>query len=208
VIKVANRKFFLLLSVIILAICALAYIVFVEMPIGESVFIQETGSLIALLEDGDIICRFGDRLYSHFFRGASIEDRRYSHTGIIRINDGFITVIHAEGTTRPGEDYVREDPLEEFISVSRAIGIYRLNIDDTSLISSKALEYIGIPFDWQWDMNDNSKLYCTELLYVILKDIAPEIELSTVYMKEIGKVIIPLEAISNSENFSMKEEFK
>ena len=45
------------------------------------------------------------------------------------------------------------------------------------------------------------KLYCTELLYVILKRIAPEIILKTVYVKALGKEIIPLDAVSKSDEF-------
>jgi len=50
-------------------------------------------------------------------------------------------------------------------------------------------------------MSDDSKLYCTELLYVILKRLAPEIKLDTIFVTILGKDIIPLEAISNSQNF-------
>ena len=51
-------------------------------------------------------------------------------------------------------------------------------------------------------MADESEIYCTELLYLILKRLMPEIELKTIYIKELGKRIVPLEAISNSEYFS------
>jgi hypothetical protein len=51
-------------------------------------------------------------------------------------------------------------------------------------------------------MQDESRLYCTELLYAIVKRIVQEIELDIVYIRESERTIIPLEAISNSGYFS------
>jgi len=68
-------------------------------------------------------------------------------------------------------------------------------------ISSAAMEYIGYPFDWSFDLHDENKLYCTELLYAVIHKIAPEIQLQTFYQKEISKEIVPLEAVSHSAYF-------
>ena len=68
-------------------------------------------------------------------------------------------------------------------------------------ISETALEYIGHPFDWQFNMEDDNNLYCTELLYVILKKINPEITLNTLWLKEIGRNVIPADVCSQSEYF-------
>ena len=154
------------------------------------------------LKDGDIICRLGDRLWSHYFKDISYFDKRFSHLGIVRINDNKITVVNAEGLAIQGKDFVNEVELDEFLKIAKAIGIYRLNDVDGKVISSAAMEYIGYPFDWSFDMEDDSKIYCTELLYVVLKKAAPEIELKTIYQKELKKDLIPLEAVSASEYFS------
>ena len=73
---------------------------------------------------------------------------------------------------------------------------------DGELISDKAMEFIGRPFDWQFNLEDDSKLYCTELLYVVLKKIDPSIKLNTMYMREIGRSIIPLDICSQTEYFT------
>jgi hypothetical protein len=154
------------------------------------------------LKDGDIICRLGDRLWSYYFKDISTIDKRFSHLGIVRINDHKITVIHAEGRAVEGKDFVNEVDLDDFLKIAKALGIYRIKDHDGGLISSAAMEYIGYPFDWKFDLEDENKIYCTELLYVILKKIAPEIELQRTFQKELKKEIIPLEACSNSEYFS------
>jgi hypothetical protein len=201
-IKGHNRKYYVLIGIGIFLILILSVFVFILMPRGKPVILHETNTLYEIVEDGDIICRLGDRFWSQLFKDLSTKDKRYSHMGIIRVNNGLITVIHAEGDTGHGKDFVHEVTLEEFIKIARAIGIYRINDVDRSKISGLAIEYMGIPFDWQFDMNDESKLYCTELLYVILKRIKPVLELNTAFIKELGNDIISLEAISNSEHFS------
>ena len=156
----------------------------------------------AYLKDGDIICRLGDRIWSQYFKDISVTDKRFSHLGIIRINDEKITVINAEGRAIEGKDSVNETGLDEFLEIARAVGIYRINGYDGKILSSMAMEYIGYPFDWGFDLENKNKIYCTELLYVILERIAPEIELKKIYQKELKKEIIPLEAYSNSEHFT------
>jgi len=190
-------------GIIIIAILITSVFVFIIMPRGKSVAPQEHEALSEIVKEGDIICRLGDRLWSEYFKDISIEDKRYSHIGIIRINNNTITVIHAEGTTKAGKDFVKEETLNDFLKIARSIGVYRINdIDDGKRIANLALEYLNVPFDWQFDMNNDSKIYCTELLYVILKRVLPVIKLNTVFIKELGKDIIPPEAVSNSKYFS------
>jgi len=57
-------------------------------------------------------------------------------------------------------------------------------------------------------MDDASELYCTELLYIILKQLIPEFKFNTIYIKELGKYVIPIDSISNSEYFSEVYFFK
>jgi len=176
--------------------------IYILTPRGKPLPLLETEPLYSVVKDGDIICRLGDRLWSDFFKDTSSTDKRFSHMGVVRIVNGKITVIHAEGTTEPGKDFVKEQSFSDFLKIARAAGIYRMKDIDGSQISDKALDYINVPFDWQFDNSDETKIYCTELLYVILKQLKPEIELSETYVKEWGRYIIPLEAISNSDFFN------
>jgi len=153
------------------------------------------------LQDGDIICRLGDRLWSAYFKDISPIDKRFSHLGIARIADGNITVINAEGRAIEGRDLVNETDLDEFLAIAKAVGIYRPRGLDGKTLSTAAMGYIGYPFDWSFDLQDDTKLYCTELLYAVLKKTAPEIQLQTIFQKELNKEIMPLEAVSNSAFF-------
>jgi uncharacterized protein YycO len=164
-------------------------------------YIQED-KIFSFLNDGDIICRLGDRIWSIYFKELSPNDKRFSHLGIVRIRNNTISVINAEGLTKEKKDFVNEVSLKEFLKCAQKIGIYRLKNIEGKTVSDTALEFIGIPFDWQFDMEDDSKLYCSELLFVILKKIEPNIILNKVFIKEMGKNIIPLDICSQSEYFT------
>ena len=158
--------------------------------------------LIPYLNDGDILCRLGDRFWSLYFKDLSMEDKRFSHLGIVRVRDGIISVVNAEGHAPGRDDSVNEVSLEAFISVAKAVGIYRANFIDGADLSNAALEFIGLPFDWNFNLNDKTAIYCTELLSAVLDRVAPEIEIKTMFIKELGRDIIPLESISNSSDFT------
>jgi len=197
------RRRFILSGIIIFIFLIILIIFFIITPGSKSVKLNsiDLKNISMNIEDGDIICRLGDRIWSLYFRDVSVTDRRFSHMGILRVNNDLISVIHTEGDTGHGIDYVNETSLEEFIQFARTIGIYRIKDINGSRISDLAAEYLKIPFDWQFDMNDDSKLYCTELLYVILNRLAPQIELNTIYAGLLKKNVIPLDAISDSEYF-------
>ncbi|MDR1074316.1 MAG: hypothetical protein LBL45_11720 [Treponema sp.] len=150
-------------------------------------------------QDGDIICRLGDRTWSLYFKGLSKRDKRFSHLGIIHRKDEAVMVINAEGRAWAGKDSVNEVALREFITPARMIGLYRLDNADGAMIVEEALKMIGKPFDWDFDLHNADKLYCTELLYVVLKKTVPEIELETAHT--FRRDIVPLEAVSNSTQF-------
>jgi uncharacterized protein YycO len=157
--------------------------------------------LIPVLRDGDIICRLGDRIWSLVFKEFSPNDKRYSHLGIVVIQDGEIKIVNAEGSREENNDKVQIVSLKEFLQFARNIGIYRAKEIDGNSISAAALEYVDRPFDWDFDMDDDSKLYCSELLYVTLKKIAKDLPVKTVWVKELSKNIIPVDIGSEPNYF-------
>jgi len=163
-------------------------------------FVQK-GEIASALSDGDVILRLGDGLWSRFFKDLSPNYRKFSHMGIVRIRDGAISVIHAEGLAIQGLDSVNEVSLGEFLGSALSVGVYRLLREDGAMVSDLALEYVGVPFDWQFDMADGSRLYCTELLYVVLRRVNPEIRLNAAWIRGLGRHVIPLDVVSQAEYF-------
>jgi hypothetical protein len=165
------------------------------------ILVQEyLAALRAAIQEGDIICRQGDRIWSLYFKNLSPGDKRFSHLGIAQVTGDKITVINAEGRWRNGNDRVNQVPLEDFIASARILGLYRLEGVEGRKITEAALLLLGRPFDWSFNLEDSGKLYCTELLYVVLQNIAPELPLKTI--RKFGRDLIPLEAVSDSPQFT------
>lgn len=118
---------------------------------------------VAHIESGDLIFRRTQSIEGNIavFLGSG----KYSHVGIISAEDQGIFVIHVVPSF---PSTVRKDTLLEFISDSVAFSIYRV---DTSPERKKiatffANSWVGNKyFDIDFDIKDNTKLYCTELVY-------------------------------------------
>ena len=197
--KVIARK--ILVGVILLLFVIVAITIINNNNRQHSIFEYiQSEEIYPSLNDGDIIFRLGDRVWSNYFKNLSQNDKKFSHLGIIRKKDNIVTVIHSEGSTE--NDYVKEVSLNDFISIAQSIGIYRLKNIENEIVSEIALEYKNQAFDWQFDMENDDKIYCTELLYIILKRLDPNIKLNTLWIKEIGKSIIPLDIYTQTEYFT------
>jgi len=126
--------------------------------------------LLEDLQNGDIIFRRGRSIESY---AVLLADKRkeYSHVGIIWIENRKPFVIHAvpdENTTEV--EYIKKETIEIFLSKEKAskFAIYRSGLsEETNEKAAKiALQYYNnhYVFDGQYDLNTDSKLYCTELI--------------------------------------------
>jgi hypothetical protein len=93
---------------------------------------------------------------------------------------------------------VEETSLDHFLKVASSIGIFRVKGADGSVISDTAIQYIGRPFDFEFILEDDSKVYCTELLYLSLKAAKFEHILSTVWADKVNQNVIPMDSVSNN----------
>lgn len=118
------------------------------------------------LEDGDIICRLGNGMFSNLFRMQS-EEQIYSHIGIVRLANDSVFIIHAEANELSGEGHVKAEPWQDFIDNSRKWGLYRMNSDVSTRrqIAHHAFHYVEqhVPFDMEFNLHNDNRVYCTEL---------------------------------------------
>ena len=164
-----------------------------------------------LLKNGDVILRSGIGIWSEAFRSRNTHDKRFSHVGIVCIDpDGACRVIHAEGDDITGQGKVFSDTLEHFVGQSSSIGIGRLHASDPDAMVKAAATFADCPFDWKFDTDDDSAIYCTELVDLALRKldsnfrlprdkdgiILPEACLLPEYFTEI---VIPMEQNSPRE---------
>ncbi len=119
------------------------------------------------LAEGDLVFRRGRDLMSRVVLSQG-QDSRYSHVGMIVREERRLYVIHAmpdEGGVPGG---VRQQALEDFIApeVAADAVVYRmqgLTAARRTQVRDYLLSRLGTPFDDDFRLGDDSRLYCTEL---------------------------------------------
>ncbi len=130
-----------------------------------------------LIQDGDIILRHGYGLVSDIIVETLKEGYDISHCGIISADNDQLRVIHTVSQSISDFDGVQVQPLRPFVHQSHrnSIIIVRFkwpNGDAGRRISRKANDYLNqkIPFDNSFNIHDDKELYCSELIWRIIKD--------------------------------------
>ena len=125
----------------------------------------ELSGIRPYLKNGDIILRSGIGFWSEHFRQSNTKDKRFSHVGIVLVDEhGTVSVIHSEGDDHTGNGKVAIVSLEKFVGESVDIGVSRLRDADPDQFAAEAKKYLGRPFDWKFDTDSSSDIYCTELV--------------------------------------------
>lgn len=129
----------------------------------------------SLFRSGDLIFRDGRGFISSIFRKLSLIDPRYSHAGIIHKEEDKIYVFHIIGGEGNKNNHMRKDLLGNFCSPlqSNAFAVYRTDLNGKK-IDSLAEYYFSkkIEFDTDFNLESDDKMYCTELLYKVLKKVS------------------------------------
>jgi hypothetical protein len=130
----------------------------------------------SLLLTGDLVYRFGNGVYSAYFRDVSQHEKRYSHVGIVIMPDNGspAQVVHAEANDYTGQGHVRTEPLAGFLKEAHDWAVYRVQAREQTGqdIAAKALGYSErrVPFDLEFDAADTTAFYCTELVMHCVND--------------------------------------
>ncbi len=131
-------------------------------------------SIRLLAADGDIITRTGNDFTSQSLKQFSQTDPTYSHCGIIRIEGDSLFVYHAVGGEFNPDQQLKKDPLSVFCDATQneAIGLFRFPLTNEIKIKLDSLiqDYFSrkIPFDMNFDLATDDKMYCTEFVAKIL----------------------------------------
>jgi len=128
-----------------------------------------------ILQEGDIVFRRGMSLASRVVLLAGKEGG-YSHIGIIVKDSLNWKVIHAvpgETDKKNPEEIIKKESLSQFFASERAVAgaIFRLDTIESirfqAAQKAKILFERKLLFDHQYDLEDSSKMYCTELIYFV-----------------------------------------
>jgi hypothetical protein len=130
------------------------------------------------LHDGDIILRHGFGIVSDMIGETMNEKYNISHCAVVcKPSPDSIVIIHAVSSSLSDFDGVQTCEINKFMQESKSNSImvvrYKPKINkDLSFISKRANYYLQkqVPFDDKFDIVDHSKIYCSELPYLIFKE--------------------------------------
>lgn len=128
-------------------------------------------SVSRLLRSGDVVLRCGADATSALLRQLNRQDRRFSHCGLVMIENDSPFVYHSiGGEENPGAQMQRE-PAARFFSPrgNERIGIARLDLSGLQLTALggtvRGWYREGRRFDMNFDLRSDGQLYCAELVY-------------------------------------------
>ena len=131
-----------------------------------------------ILQNGDLLYRYGNGVFSKYFRMVSDSVQLYSHVGFVHITADSIHVIHSEASELTFVGFVRREPLDVFIADIGAWGVYRLQAPDSirDRVVDQALSYHEdkVPFDMDFSVENDDEIYCTELIGLCMNAVMGE----------------------------------
>lgn len=165
---------------------------------------------IEILQAGDIAFRRGESIASEIVLHNDINGK-YSHVGLVVETDSGLMIVHSvpgEISTNEISDIIQIEHIDKYFArnVSVRGEIMRMNLDSAK---RKTLNFLAlkkvqekVPFDHNYDISDTTKLYCTELLQLLFKNIGIDIaqkRITTINVPGLNnKYIMPSDIYSNN----------
>lgn len=122
------------------------------------------------IEDGDLVLRLGNDITSNMLARLNLHDKRFSHIGIAFKEADHIVVYHSIGSENEKDQYIRKDKIEQFFTPTNNLAIGLAKTDFTTSekdsLHQKLQHWYGqkIPFDMEFDAQDDAKMYCSEMV--------------------------------------------
>lgn len=132
-----------------------------------------------ILQEGDLIFRRGVGLSSRTVLVAG-KNELYSHIGILAKDSTEWFVIHSvpgETTKEQPEEKIKKETISEFFAPKKSISGAIFRLDTTAILCSQAAQKAKelfdreLLFDHQYNPEDSTKMYCTELIYFAYKSV-------------------------------------
>lgn len=126
----------------------------------------------------DLALRLGRSIESDLIARGGKSGNHYSHIGLLIESDSGMIVIDIEPSTDKESEQIKAQSVGDFFNPEKAIAgaIMRHNgLDSTQIntLKNKTIELLNssITFDHDYQLSDNSKMYCTELIEVLFNAI-------------------------------------
>ena len=125
---------------------------------------------------GDLLFRTGTGAYSKMLNVTSADTVHYSHIGLLVKVDSTWAVIHSVPDEHDGPqdfDRVKMETVKEFFDPAHALHgeIVHTGFTAGNRMTDAALGFVrdSVRFDTSFNLSDSSKLYCTELIWLLYR---------------------------------------
>lgn len=175
--KRLKKLFFIILIVTILAALYLCYIIFLDPENTKSVFYNLEPAEISLLQEGDMVLRRGYGTFSDGIVKVQNGKLEATHCAMLVAKNNNWQVIHALSSSVSPIDGTQYQSFRTFLNESKpnSIVVVRFKSSkDTLQALVRALEYYANnrkPFDHDFNKQDTSKFYCSELFQHVFKKV-------------------------------------
>jgi len=201
-----SKQLILVFVVIIVLIISLKTGLFRINDVSDRIKQEDIVILDTLLfESGDVLMRHGDSFISDYIAKSFPESHSMSHCGILVQDEGVWKVIHSISGQISGVDGIRIEKANSFMANASNNNVILVKPKfhiDKQLISQLAWKYLKLKpeFDHAFNLNDRSKLYCSELVRAVYleagtKDIF-------IYKTIAGKKIIDFKSFFSDQYWS------
>ena len=164
------------------SICKLLFFIVLSLSIGCATCTPKTYPTIQIPEadfrSADLALRLGRSIESDLIARGGKSGNHYSHIGLLIESDSGMIVVDIEPSTDKESEQIKAQSVGDFFNTEKVIAgaIMRHNgLDSTqiNILKNKAIELLNssITFDHDYQLSDNSKMYCTELIEVLFNTI-------------------------------------
>lgn len=144
--------------------------------------------LAKLVRPGDIITRTGNDFTSYGLRTLNRRDNTYSHCGIASIENDSLFVYHALGGEFNPDQKLLRQTFTEFAEPfsNNGIGIFRFKENNAEEFAREAnrLFLLEVPFDMDFDMRTDDRLYCAEFVVKALEKASGNLRFNRSYINK------------------------
>lgn len=126
----------------------------------------------------DLALRLGRSIESDLIARGGESGNRYSHIGLLIESDSGLIVVDIEPSTDKESEQIKVQSVSDFFNSQKAIAGTIMRYDgldsmQINTLKNKAIELLNssITFDHDYQLSDNSKMYCTELIEVLFNAI-------------------------------------
>jgi uncharacterized protein YycO len=113
-------------------------------------------------------------LWGALAAGFNADGEGFGHVGmIVETQEGALAVVHAGGDPATPSGRVQESSLDLFLADAKSAALYRPSLTEGEIVREVAFVRLeaerNTPFDRDFSLDTDDRLYCTELIWRALK---------------------------------------